>query len=493
MKSPNPNNPTMPKRSNAGSRQLWLAGIGGVLITLVAVFLPRAKTVSRNGTAVTNATSVANKSVEGVARIPPVHRRLNPATESTTPKTAEEIVAGQLGQFARNRRALAHAMAERFKIEVPADVERFFAAVEAGRWDEIEAAWKPLGDRHKIKPPPHDLEVLFGPIVEALGAAESAHDWPAQKLLDYGNAVLGTLRPGMVYVGGTDPGRFIPTLLNETSDGERHVIVTQNGLAADSYLDYVNFLYGDRLAIPTGEDSNRAFQDYLTDFQQRLAHDQQFPDEPKQVLPGENSGTKRDGTSSFTVSSQDERVRVSGEVAVMAVNERLLQMLLEKNPDASFALEESFPLKSTYAGAAPLGPIMELRVPDEQNAFTAERAAQTLDYWRATTQQLLADAEAAGSSDTLKTYSHMAAAQANLLADHNYNGEAEQAYRLASQVWPGNPEAANGLAEILARAGRAEDARGVLEEFVRNNPDQRPAMESAAAWRLVVAPPTTRP
>ena len=214
----------MPKRSNDESRLLWLAGIGGVLISLIAVFLPRAKTVSRDDAAVANATSIANKSLERVAATPPVHRRLNPDAESEPQKTAEEIVAGKLSLFARNRRALAHAMAERFKIEVPADVERFFAAVEAGRWDEIEAACKPLWDRHKMKPPPHDLEVLFGPIVEALGAAESAHDWPAQKLLDYGDAVLGSLRPGMVYVGGTDPGRFIPTLLNETSDGERHVI-----------------------------------------------------------------------------------------------------------------------------------------------------------------------------------------------------------------------------------------------------------------------------
>jgi hypothetical protein len=47
---------------------------------------------------------------------------------------------------------------------------------------------------------------------------------PAQKLLDYGNAVLGALRPGMVYVGGTDPGRWIPTLLNETSESERHIV-----------------------------------------------------------------------------------------------------------------------------------------------------------------------------------------------------------------------------------------------------------------------------
>ena len=53
--------------------------------------------------------------------------------------------------------------------------------------------------------------------METYGVAEIAHLWPAQQVLDYGEAVLGSLRPGMVYVGGTDAGRFIPTLLNETS------------------------------------------------------------------------------------------------------------------------------------------------------------------------------------------------------------------------------------------------------------------------------------
>jgi len=398
---------------------------------------------------------------------------LNPAAESEPQKTAEEIVAGKLSQFARNRRALAHAMAERFKIEVPADVERFFAAVEAGRWDEIEAAWKPLGDRHKMKPPPHDLEVLFGPILEALGAAESAHDWPAQRLLDYGGAVLGSLRPGMVYVGGTDPGRFIPTLLNETSDGERHVIVTQNGLAAGSYLDYLDFLYADRLATLTQEDSNRAFADYFSDLQRRLAHDQQFPDEAKQVLPGENQSD----SIINSLASQDGRVEVAGRTATMAVNERLLQILLEKNPDLSFALEESFPLKSTYAGATPLGPITELRVQDQQNSVTAERAAQSLEYWRQIAEQFRINPDESEESVALKTYSKMAAAQGNLFADHNLTAEAEQAYRLAGQICPFNPEAVMGLSEVFMRSGRAAEANQMLDQFVTDYPNQRGTVE----------------
>ena len=51
----------------------------------------------------------------------------------------------------------------------------------------------------------------------------------------------------MVYVGGTDPGAFITSFLNETSDGEHHVVLTQNALADGTYLDYLNALYGDRM------------------------------------------------------------------------------------------------------------------------------------------------------------------------------------------------------------------------------------------------------
>lgn len=193
--------------------------------------------------------------------------------------------------------------------------------------------------------------------------AEAAHDWTAQKLLDYGQAVLGSLRPGMVYVGGTDAGRFIPTLLNETSDGERHVVLTQNALADGTYLEYLRFLYGDQMTLPTQDDSQRAFQDYMSDAQKRFTHDQQFPDEPKQLRPGED------------IRFTDNRFQVSGQVAVMAINENLLQMLMDQNPNLPFALEESFPFKSTSASAAPLGPIMELRVQDVEQSFTAEAAA----------------------------------------------------------------------------------------------------------------------
>jgi hypothetical protein len=244
-------------------------------------------------------------------------RRLNRFSSAGPAPDAREVVAGKVIRFAQDRLGLVQAMAEHYKVAVPQDVERFFAAAATGRWEELKALFESLKKLRDSSEAHEEIKKLWPAILETFGVAEVAHYWPAQKLLDYGQDVLGSLRSGMVYVGGTDAGRFIPTLLNETSEGERRVVITQNALADGSYFDYLRFLYGDRMTLPTPEDSQRAFQDYTSDAQKRLAHDQQFPDEPKQVRPGED------------IRSADSRVQVSGQVAVMAINERLFQMILD--------------------------------------------------------------------------------------------------------------------------------------------------------------------
>jgi len=261
--------------------------------------------------------------------------------------TAEEIVIGKVTQFGRNRRELVQAIGRRSQKEVPAEVEKFFDAVESGKWDEIKAQWDALAKRSgQYENSTNHWEAMdpFWPaVLDAYGVAEQAHLWPPQTLLDYGNAILDSLRPGMVYVGGTDNGRWIPELLNETGEGEQHMIVTQNALADGRDAEFVNTLYGDRMTTLTSEDSKRIFQEYIADAQKRLEHDQQFPDEPKQVRKGEE------------IRVVDGKVQVSGQVAVMTINEKLLQTLMEKNPGLSFAIQESFPLKGTYPDALPLG------------------------------------------------------------------------------------------------------------------------------------------
>jgi tetratricopeptide (TPR) repeat protein len=215
------------------------------------------------------------------------------------------------------------------------------------------------------------------------------------------------------------------------------------------------------MPMPTNEDSQMAFQHYVVDAQRRFQHDQEFPNEPKQIRPGED------------VRVTDGKVQVGGQTVVMGINEKILQTLMERNPDLSFALEESFPLKSTYANATPLGPIMELRVQDEQNALTAERAAQSIDYWRTTAQRLQSDPEASGSPETMKSYSKLVVSQGNLFADRKLSAEAEQAYRLATELWPASPEAVFGHVQLLMQQARFDEAARAADAAVKAAPENQ--------------------
>jgi tetratricopeptide (TPR) repeat protein len=390
-------------------------------------------------------------------------RALHRGTASASQQTPEEIVAGKIMKFGKDRREVAHAIAKRLNIKVPDEVERFFDAVEHGRWDEIDAAHKAMLEDEKQLNQPNSAELhqFWRPIQEVWGAAREAQNWPAQRLLDYGNAILDSLRPGMIYAGGTDPGCFIPTMMNDTADGDKHIVLTQNALADGTYLQYLDVLYGDQMATLTQDDSQRAFQDYLADAQKRLEHDQQFPNEPKQLKPGED------------VKTVDGKVQVSGQVAVMAINEKLFQMLMDKNPSASFAMEESFPFNSLYGAATPLGPVIEMGSSQQRSDLNATQAAQSVDYWQTAAQQLLSDPDTPEGSDARKAYSKLISSQAGLLADHGLPSEAEQEFRTALQLTPDSPEAVFRYVNLLMSQNRAADALPVVENAIKAAPDNQ--------------------
>jgi hypothetical protein len=458
-----------PGRSFVGA---WLLLAAWMLVVWLALFnAPRHSGPAATGPT-NNVASLNSQPVSAVGRKPRIVLR----GVSTEPApTAEQIVAGKVRQFGRNRRELVRAVARRSEKVVPTEVEKFFDAIEAGQWEEIKAQWDVLathsGQYDYSTNHWEQLNPFWPAVLDAYGVAEQAHLWPAQQLLDYGNAILGSLKPGMVYVGGTDNGRWIPELLNETAEGEQHMIVTQNALADSRYLDFVNTLYSDHMATLTSEDSQGAFQAYVAEAQKRFEHDQQFPDEPKQVRPGED------------LKMVDGKLQVSGQVAVMSINELLLQTLMQKNPELSFAIQESFPLKGTYPNAVPLGPLMQLNATDP---ITADQAGQSVQYWQTAAQQALADPATANSEPALRSYSHDANSAANLLAAHNFTSEAEQAYGVAAQLYPGNPEPVNGLADLLVKNGQQDQARQLLQDFGRRYPDQQKFLERSPTWILLI-------
>ncbi|MGO8837146.1 MAG: protein O-mannosyl-transferase family [Limisphaerales bacterium] len=101
-------------------------------------------------------------------------------------------------------------------------------------------------------------------------------------------------------------------------------------------------VYPDReIYIPSPEDSQRCFSDYMEDVQHRM--------QAGQMMPGEDVNVDASG-----------KMQVSGQVAVMMINGLLCKVIFDHNPDNEFYVEESFPLPWMYPYETPFGIIMKL-------------------------------------------------------------------------------------------------------------------------------------
>ena len=130
------------------------------------------------------------------------------------------------------------------------------------------------------------------------------------------------------------------------------------------------------ILTPTPEDSQIAFQQYIADAQRRLQHDMQFPTEPKQIRPGED------------VRVIDNKISVSGQVAVMAINGLLTKVIFDKNPDHEFFVEESFALDWMFPYLSPFGIIMKInREPLVE--ITQDMVKKDHDFWSQYSDRLI--------------------------------------------------------------------------------------------------------
>jgi hypothetical protein len=132
-------------------------------------------------------------------------------------------------------------------------------------------------------------------------------------------------------------------------------------------------VYPDReIYIPSPEDSQRCFQDYMEDAQHRM--------QLGQMMPGEDVHVDSSG-----------RMQVSGQVAVMMINGLLCKVIFDHNPINEFFIEESFPLPWMYPYETPFGIIMKINrnplpeLPDEilkrDHAFWSKYSERLIGNW----------------------------------------------------------------------------------------------------------------
>ena len=379
---------------------------------------------------------------------------------------------------------------------VAPEVRPYFEAGIKGDWNTTTNLWLAMRARaHQYEGSRSDetLDKVWSPILETDLAWEQFANWKEKYVLAFGNDIIGSIPPGSIYFGGTDPGRGVITAMSEShAEAKPFFTITQNALADGTYLDYLQAMYGQQIYMATSDDSQRCFQAYTNEALRRL-------NEGK-LKPGEN------------VSVENGTVQVKGQIAVMAVNALIAKVIFDRNPDREFYIEESFPLDWMYPHLTPNGLILKInRQP--LPALSEDTLRQDHQYWSQYLRPMLGDwlkdetsvSQVAGFVERLylqhdlgafngdpqflqdtwaqKAFSKLRSSIGGVYswrAEHakteaekqRMAGEADFAFRQAIALCPASPEAVFRYANLLVSLNRVNDARVVAEtglKFDRGN------------------------
>jgi hypothetical protein len=354
----------------------------------------------------------------------------------------------------------------------------------------------------KSKSQINDLEARRSQAEQALGIhrvslreATEKNDEARQKRAQQEIATLEPQLPELAKQLGAltlyEPERFKGVALSEhvsrfvTQNPKSHTRIRLNRLLLEAayskeLAQSPGGVYPDReILSASNEDSQRCFQEYLTDAQRRL--------QAKQLKPGED------------VRIIDNKVQVSGQIAVMTINGLISKVMFDKNPDHEFYVEESFPLDWMYPHLTPFGIIMKINrnpVPE----FTEEILKKDHDFWSQYSERLIGnwitydtpvsnicafaekvyfrrdyrgfqgDPKFIRDSDGQKAFSKLRSSIAGIYSWRISNTrnpaeqqrvikEADFAFKQAFAFCPYSPEAVFRYAQLLATLGRIEDAR----------------------------------
>ncbi|HXA44551.1 MAG TPA: hypothetical protein VNZ25_03520, partial [Candidatus Angelobacter sp.] len=291
----------------------------------------------------------------------------NPATSASAWSLDKSGASTQLKQFLATQEAQARALAKQDGNKLPSDFDAFYKAAEKGDWQD---ATNLFGQMRKRLDGDSSLRGSWWSATLDADGVFTAFPPGDKYAIAFGNDIIQSIPDGSIYFGGTDPGRFVVTALMEShADGKPFFMLSQNPLADVTYLYYLRAMYGGKIYTPTDEDSQKSFQDYKTDAQRRLSHDQQFPNEPGQLKPGEDVRLDSNG-----------QIQVSGQMMVIGIRELLTKVIFDRNRDHDFYLEESFPLDWMYPYLEPHGLIMKInRQPLPE--MSDEIVQRDSDYW----------------------------------------------------------------------------------------------------------------
>lgn len=288
---------------------------------------------------------------------------------------------------------------------------------------------------------------------------------------EFGHDMLKDLPKGSVVLGGTDPGRFVPTymILGESSqpaslkrdpDFDRRdlYIITQNGVGEKLYRHYLADQYSaNRPAVKNG-------------FEKWLGRADAYPKEPL-VFP-----TEEEIQAAIEKEVKEESAHGTPNPALG--HDVVSRLIWEKNKDRhEFFVEESYPLEWSYDYALPHGLVYQINK-DPLTEIPADVVKKDMEFWNSYTDSLLKNPEFEKDYDAQRSFSKLRTTTGNLYKYRKMPKEAEIAYRQSLILWPGNPESLNTLSQMLWDRGDFDGVIKIIEAANAGDPNNYPL------WRL---------
>ncbi|HUK81977.1 MAG TPA: tetratricopeptide repeat protein [Verrucomicrobiae bacterium] len=386
------------------------------------------------------------------------------------PGSAAADVDPRLKEFAKLKHQQTEELAAKLHLDVPPDVLEFFKAAEAGDSNSLSNSYARI-QRRTGQPETSIQTPLYGnalsiPVHETRDAYDEFRAWDGTMLQKYADGILHSLPAGCLYFGGTDPGRFIITVVRDVAKVPNIFIITQNGLAERQYAAYLRLIYGRQLSLPTEADAEAALKEYVKNAQARQARGEQLSPDEKIFVEG-------------------GAVQVRGVAGVMGINAILSKWVFDHNKDKhGFYVEESYEVPWMYPYLEPHGLIFKL---NGEPLAQLDPAVVERDrvFWDKLTKESLADPRFLKNDAARKTYAKLRAAIGGLYAYRHLAGEAEAVYKQAMTLCPASAEASFSLAQLYLEQNRPDDAVAVLDQLRKFDPHN--AKISLAVQRIHAA------